>query len=123
MGKAPAFQWYAKEWLTDDKRTEMTLAQRGIYADLMSYQWVNGSIPANAEQVTRVIGEDAGPHWNGPLLEAFPLNGHGRRRNVTLEDYRTWLTGRHDALSAAGTIGARVKWERYRAQKASEVDG
>ena len=54
--KSPALQWYAKEWLTDDKRTEMLLAQRGIYADLMSYQWVNGSVPPDAAGVSKVVG-------------------------------------------------------------------
>jgi len=110
MAKAPAFQWYAKEWLTDDKRIEMSLAQRGVYADLMSYQWINGSVPANAEQITRVIGEDAEPHWNGHLLAAFPLREDGRRMNLTLEDYRTWLKEQSEKRSAAGKKGALSRW-------------
>ena len=37
--KAPAFQFYASDWLGSTKRAMMTPAQRGAYIDLLCYQW------------------------------------------------------------------------------------
>src|SRR3990167_10668804 len=112
--KPPAFQWYAKEWLTDDKRTEMSLAQRGAYADLLSYQWVNTAIPADVAGIARAVGvgvEEMIIVWTGRLVDAFPENGEGRRANPTLESYRVALQAHHDKRFTAGKKGAASRWD------------
>lgn len=113
MTKPPAFQWYAKDWLTDDKRTEMSLAQRGAYADLLSYQWVNGGIPAGLDGIARVLGvgvDEATEVWGGRLPECFPPCEDGRLRNPVLESYRVFLQEYHEAQAEAGRKGARSRW-------------
>lgn len=113
--KPPAFQFYVKDWLSDDKRVEMSLAQRGIWVDLMAYQWNNGSVPVDAAGVAKVVGCSASeiePHWTGPLLAAFPLaNGGTRRQNPRLEEQRVEVEARRKLRSAAGKTGARKRWE------------
>lgn len=112
MTKPPAFQWYAKEWLTDDKRTEMTVAQRGAYADLLSYQWVNGSIPEDLEAVRVIIGvemREMKALWTGRLVEAFPVVD-GRRLNPRLESYRQELKELKTKRRRSGKRGADSRW-------------
>ena len=111
--KSPAFPFYAKDWLADDKRTEMNAAQRGIYVDLLAYQWNNGSVPAEPADMARITGETAATMrklFAGPLAKAFPANGDGRRRNPKLEEWRADQESYRARRSQAGKAGARSRW-------------
>lgn len=48
--KAPAFQWYAAEYLADERVAQLTLEAEAVYVRLLSYCWREGSIPANPVQ-------------------------------------------------------------------------
>lgn len=54
MNKSPAFQFYAAEWLADEKVSLMTLEEEGAYIRLVAYCWREGSIPADAEMLSRL---------------------------------------------------------------------
>ncbi|MBG8552334.1 DUF1376 domain-containing protein [Hymenobacter sp. BT594] len=45
--KSPAFQWYAADYLADERVTLLSLEAEGAYVRLLSYCWREGSIPAN----------------------------------------------------------------------------
>lgn len=45
--KAPAFQFYAAEYLADEHVQLMTLEQEGAYIRLLAFCWREGSIPAD----------------------------------------------------------------------------
>jgi hypothetical protein len=42
--KSPAFQFYPKDWLTDDKVMGMTDAEKGVFIDLLAIQWLNEGV-------------------------------------------------------------------------------
>jgi uncharacterized protein YdaU (DUF1376 family) len=52
--KAPAFQFYPADYLTDEKVAIMTLEQEGVYLRLMCYCWREGSIPSDPEVLSRL---------------------------------------------------------------------
>jgi uncharacterized protein YdaU (DUF1376 family) len=52
--KAPAFQFYAADYLADEKVGIMTLEQEGAYIRLLCYCWREGSIPADPEVLSRL---------------------------------------------------------------------
>lgn len=54
MNKSPAFQFYAAEWLADEKVSLMTLEEEGAYIRLVAYCWREGSIPADLEMLSRL---------------------------------------------------------------------
>ena len=111
--KSPAFPFYAKDWLADDKRTEMSAAQRGIYVDLLAYQWNNGSVPADPAEMARITGESPAMMrklFVGCLASAFPINGTGRRKNPKLEQWRTEQDKYRERKSKAGQAGASARW-------------
>lgn len=113
MKKPPAFQFYARDWLTDDKRSEMSIAQRGVHADLMAYQWVNGSVPGDIQSLARIVGigvEEMQEIFAGPLAACYPVNGDGRRRNPRLERQRAELELYRKRRSHAGKLGAQVRY-------------
>lgn len=113
-GKAPAFQWYAKDWLTDDRRVEMSVAQRGCYADLLSYQWVNGAIPDDPTILARIVGlptDEMAALFVGRLADSFPVGRDGQRRNKRLERERETLDAYKERQRAAGKKGAQKRQE------------
>lgn len=56
MAKAPAFQFYASDFLTDTQSWEAI--EVGIYIRLLSNQWVNGSLPNDLKRLSRIAGCD-----------------------------------------------------------------
>lgn len=44
MDKSPAFQFYPKDWLTDEKVMMMSKEERGDYIDLLCIDWLNNGI-------------------------------------------------------------------------------
>ena len=57
VGKAPAFQFYAAEWLADEHVRLMTLEETGAYIDALAICWREGSIPADPVMLARLIGK------------------------------------------------------------------
>jgi uncharacterized protein YdaU (DUF1376 family) len=51
---APAFQFYAADYLADEKVQIMTLEDEGCYVRLMAYGWREGSIPEDPEMQARL---------------------------------------------------------------------
>jgi len=56
MNKPPAFQFYPKDFLTDDKVAPMNLEQIGTYIKLLCYCWLNGGLPNNSEELCDMCG-------------------------------------------------------------------
>jgi len=54
-GKAPAFQFYAADWLADQSVSMMTLEEEGAYIRAMCYCWREGSIPADDDKLSRLL--------------------------------------------------------------------
>ena len=53
--KHPSFDFYPKDWLSDDKTLMMTFAEKGAYADLLCHCWLNGTIPDDPSQLARLL--------------------------------------------------------------------
>lgn len=56
MGKAPAFQFYASDFLTGTN--EMTVDEVGIYIRLLATSWDKGPLPMEPSRLARVAGAD-----------------------------------------------------------------
>jgi hypothetical protein len=50
-GKAPAFQFYAADWLADEAASVMSLEEEGAYIRDLCYCWREGSIPAGSTRM------------------------------------------------------------------------
>jgi len=53
--KAPAYQWYPKDYDTDEAVKLMTYEQEGIYRRLLDHQALHGSIPAVPAQIAMLV--------------------------------------------------------------------
>ncbi len=52
--KAPAFQFYPRDFLIDGKVAAMTLAERGAYITLLCLCWTEGSLPSGMSALARL---------------------------------------------------------------------
>jgi uncharacterized protein YdaU (DUF1376 family) len=111
MAKAPAFQWYPKDCDTDENVRAMDDREFGFYMRCLNHAWLNGGLPADLNELARVIGrpkgyvekvwarvgkcfvEDAGRFWN--------VKQEGQRQTV-----REFKDSRRDAANA--------RWEKDR---------
>lgn len=51
MKNSPAFQFYAADYLADEKVALMTLEEEGAYIRALAYCWREGSIPADEDRL------------------------------------------------------------------------
>lgn len=56
--KSPAFQFYAKDFLSDGYVRMMTLEQVGAYILLLSHQWLEGGLPIELEHLAKLCNTD-----------------------------------------------------------------
>lgn len=62
MGKAPAFQFYVKDWLSDTQLKMVSYTTKGIWIDVLCYMWlspVRGEISGTPEKIRQMVGCDA----------------------------------------------------------------
>lgn len=111
--KAPAFQFYPKDFMTDGHVMAMTLAERGAYITLICLCWMEGSVPAEMAALARRCKVSTAVFvklW--PALEPCFVPSYGEmliqprieRERQKQADYR--------AMKAeAGRLGGRPKAE------------
>lgn len=53
--KAPAYQWYPKDYDSDEAVKLMSYEQEGIYRRLLDHQALHGSIPAEPSEIAMLV--------------------------------------------------------------------
>ena len=110
MDKAPAFQFYPKDWLTDPDVVCMSMAQKGAYITLICYCWREDKLPNNEDYIRKLLCNVPKwkTLWNG-IKHKFEIQGdyllHPRleKEKIKQEEYR-------NKKSIAGKIGMEKRW-------------
>jgi uncharacterized protein YdaU (DUF1376 family) len=106
MGKPPAFQFYANDFMGATITWDAIAC--GMYIRLLCTQWVNGSIPDDQRRIARAAGVDLADlqrEWH--LIEPkFPLAKDGTRKNARLEVVRS----RQEEVSKSRKDAADARW-------------
>jgi uncharacterized protein YdaU (DUF1376 family) len=109
--KTPAFQFYPKDWLTDDKVQAMSLSERGLYITLLCHAWLHGSIPDTESALSRItnVRKDVFRRlWKGQLKSCFISSAVGRLQNPRLEREREKQAHFRELRAAAGRRGGHA---------------
>jgi len=114
MKGTPAFQFYARDFVSDSNVLRMTLEERGTYITLLCFQWMDGGIPDDATALAALCGCDSGRMatlWT-TLRPRFSqvLAGTGLLANPRLEKERRKQEAYRLAQSRAAKIGATKRW-------------
>ncbi len=78
--KAPAFQFYPKDFLTDERQLALSTAGAGIYIRLMCHCWLGDSLPNDPVILAKMAASDLDPfmtEW-GHIAACFTQGKNGR---------------------------------------------
>jgi uncharacterized protein YdaU (DUF1376 family) len=114
--KAPAFQWYPKDFLTDDAVLAMTNEQVGAYAKLLSHAWLHpdglSSAPSVLAKMTHcTVQRFERCIWPGVRIK-FEQNANGKWFNPKLEKIRQEQSEYRADRSESGKRGAKARWQK-----------
>jgi uncharacterized protein YdaU (DUF1376 family) len=120
--KAPAFQFYADDFLAGT--SEMSAEEVGGYIRLLCHQWTKGGIPNDEERVARIAGMIGSPSV-GYVMAKFRLCDGHTLKNERLEKVREEQQAFKIRQAAAGTSGAAKRWKKSpdHGQAYSQSDG
>jgi len=107
-GKAPAFQFYAAEYLADENVQLLTLEQEGIYIRLLAYCWREGSIPADPVKLSRLCKNAPAEALESVVGLFFP-GSDGRLIHGRLEAERRKHEEYRRTQAANGSRGGRPR--------------
>ncbi|WP_432263199.1 hypothetical protein [Cupriavidus sp. TMH.W2] len=125
--KSPAFQFYARDFLSDENVAVMTNQALGAYIRLMCYAWLEGSIPAELQKLARLTGEslvDMERLWP-EIVACFDPHPDmpGRLVQARLEREREKQATNREVRSAAGKLGADRRWNSDLGYESQREDG
>ena len=114
--KSPAFQFYPKDFLSDEKVLMMTNQEVGCYIKLLCYCWLEGSIPSDVNKIAKLCGENSSVMaelWPS-LKSCFKSTGNylKRLKHCRLEKEREKQDKYHKERSESGIKGAKIRWEK-----------
>ena len=114
MKTSPAYQWYVKDAMSDERYVLLTLEQRGAYRDLLDLQWIQGSIPSDIDDLARLLRTDSATMaaiWRAVgSFFAEVAGSPGRLANRRLERERENIESQRRKKSEAGKKGAESRW-------------
>jgi len=114
MGKPPAFQMYAADF--DMDTGSWTNPQVGVYIRLLLYSWVNGSIPNNMAQLSRIARIDVrNMHkmWSTVIAKKWTLTPENMYVNPRLETEREKQAMYSESQKQKGIKRAEKMWEGH----------
>ena len=122
MVKAPAFQFYPRDFVSDPKVAAMTNAEVGIYIRLLCYAWLDEGLPHDFEALARMVGETLPSFekaWKriGPCFEIVGdriIQPRLERTRIEQSEYR-------ERRSQAGKSGALGRWQSHTERKAGPL--
>lgn len=117
--KAPAFQFYPRDFLSSPKVDVMSMTERGVYITLLSRCWLDNGLPTDVAVLAKFVRMKTPQFermWtNGPMHECFAERG-GKLHNERLDKERKKQTDFRRRQQDA----ADMRWESHRNATASK---
>jgi len=111
INKAPAFQFYAGDFLSDINVQLMTMAQRGIYITLLANEWIEGELPNNLVKLKVLCGNPVDFETDWEAIKHCFVVEDGKLVNNRLEKERGKMVAYRERMSDAGKKGAKTRWQ------------
>jgi len=109
MSKAPAFQFYPSDFISDPTVQMMSNAEIGVYLKMLCFDWIGDGIPTDVERLFNLL--DCNESELSICLEKFEEIG-GRYYNKRLRKEREKQLNRREQASAAGRASGRKRAEK-----------
>lgn len=123
---SPAFQFYVKEWRSSRSIMRMSMAERGMYLEMLLEQWENLALPDSPDECFQIIGGRLA-EWRKawPVLRRrFVVNDQGTGIfNIRLDFERSKQRSRARRSEDRGKLGAAARWSKSKTgEKLHEPD-
>lgn len=111
--KVPAFQFYPKDFLTDERVRLMSHTERGVYITLLCFCWLEGTLPLETHALAKLV-ELPLPRfaklWERSVVkQCFLVNCDGRMHHKRLDEERV----KQVAFQRRQTDAAAARWGRH----------
>lgn len=124
--KVPAFQFYPKDFLTDEKVVLMSNTEVGIYIRLLCFCWLEGTLPLETESLARMARmqlKQFAKLWEHSVVKTcFRMEG-GRLHHGRLDEEREKQEQFRRRQSDLGKLGGRPKKGSLSENKGSVLSG
>jgi hypothetical protein len=120
VGKAPAFQFYVKDWLTDPQLKMASHSTKGIWIDLICFMWqspIKGEVVGAENQITRMIGA-----INDDMDLFYKEAEELKFADVTKRNKKVTIRNRRMFREQKVRENTRERVYRHRAKKASNAE-
>lgn len=118
--KAPAFQFYPRDFLMSPKVRNMKMAERGVYITLLSLCWLDGSLPTTMSELAtecRMPTSQFKRLWEHSVVAMCFYEKDGRLYNERLDRERSKQLVYLRRQSDNGSKGGRPKKNPHETQK------
>jgi hypothetical protein len=117
--KSPSFQFYAKDWLANPNVSRMSEPEEACYLRLLLYSWIDGSLPADIDQIKLLCKNPTS--LTSIVLDRFPLQDDGKRRNPRLEIERDKQDAYHEKQRNNSFKGVEARKHNHRSTTGSTI--
>jgi hypothetical protein len=113
MEKAPAFQFYPKDFLTDDKVLLMSNESVGVYIKLLCFDWLYDGLPADQSKWLPLVRQNAIPAEVAECFKPYPWRPNFVT-NPRLHRERIRQESNRNSKRKAGELGAKSRWNDHK---------
>jgi uncharacterized protein YdaU (DUF1376 family) len=117
MNNLPYFPFYPADWLRDERVLLMSSEAEGKYIRLLSYQWTEGSIPADRSAIALLCKGDSSAIDEALKCFVKAPGKRGRLINQRLENERKKLEDYRNSKKKAGLAGSSKRWHSHEPAK------
>lgn len=118
--KAPAFQFYVKDWLADKNIRVMTPAERGAYIELMAHEWNESGKLTNCDDELSMLS-GLGSDWHGKsgdkIKACFKKKGEKYLYHPRLKKEREKQRDWREKSSEGGKKSAKLRKDKAKSAK------
>lgn len=109
MAEYPYLNFYPSDYIGDGDVQLCTTAQEGIYIRLLSFAWLEGSLPCDVDQVLLICKRDARRQDVKHVMDTFFTPSGERLINIRLEVERQLAAARTDKAALAGRASGKKR--------------
>jgi hypothetical protein len=120
MGKAPAFQFYVKDWLSDPELQCVSASTKGIWIDALCYMWEapeRGRLTGTIEELGKLLRAT-----NGDFSKFLEDLKHHKFAEVTFDDKELTLINRRMFREQKGKENHILRQKRYKERQKIDTE-
>ena len=112
-----SYPWYIADWRDSETRISLTLAERGLYRELLDYCYLEGSLPADRDRIKLLSASDGHEFaraWNTVqhLFELVSTPDGKRFVHRKVNEVRSKLQAYHEQKKHAGAKSGQARRDR-----------